>query len=856
MALPDGPGSRIVLIGSAAYRHDELPPLPAVRNNLTDLAAALTDPQQGWLDEAQCTLVADPGTAADVVRALRLSAQAAEDLLLVYYAGHGIVEDTDYYLAVTETDPEEPSISALPYRMLRKVVLGARARNRVVIIDACWSGMATTTHMAGGQDRLRTQTAIEGAFVLASSEHDSTSLAPVGERFTAFTKELIVLLRDGSSRLGPELTLDNVYQHLLHELTAAGRPRPTRTATNTAARLVIARNRGYRPDTGSWRAERSGHSGHPALREGRLLLDEEERAGHVGGHEEAADGYATVAEVLTRLFGPKDDLAEGAQRSRAFWAARRAAVVAAVPPSPEQPPLTGFRTVGIELGPGSCMVATLDGDRIEIVPNAEGAERTPSVVAFTGATGDSVLVGAPAVRQELRNSSGTFRLAEADSFGAGELTLVDGVPVTADRVLTELLRKLKRDTEDRLDERVTQAVVVVPAATTEAEKRRIRRVCRDVGIKPLRIISTSLAAGLALDRQLGGRESAVLVVGLEATSFEAAVIALGDGITAVDAVAFEDRLGTERWVGRLADDLLKEFEHRHGVRLDGDSTARRRLRVAAGTALGELASVGATTVHLSHLTTTPAGPADLEALVTRERFDRLTTDLLDSCEELVEQVFTEMWLVDRADIEHVLLVGAATRIPGLVELIRGICGREHINVGVTADTLSATGAMLQAGVITGAVRDMLGVDAVSRAIGIETADGRMEMLVAPGMNLPTKRSELFSTATDNQAGLNINVYQGGHEAAARNTLLASFRLSGLPPAPLGLPQIEVTVDIDANGEILVSAKDLATGRSETLTDITGFEPPTVPLFGDLPTEFRSPDPVEEEEPPRQQQKQS
>ncbi|MDY0811238.1 caspase, EACC1-associated type [Kitasatospora purpeofusca] len=842
MALPDGPGSRIVLIGSAAYRHDELPPLPAVRNNLTDLAAALTDPQQGWLDEAQCTLVADPRMAADVVRALRPSVLEAEDLLLVYYAGHGIVEDTDYYLAVTETDPEEPSISALPYRTLRKVVLGARARNRVVIIDACWSGMATTAHMAGGQERLRTQTAIEGAFVLASSEHDSTSLAPVGERFTAFTKELIVLLQDGSSRLGPELTLDNVYQHLLHELTAAGRPRPTRTATNTAARLVIARNRGYRPDTGTWRAERSGHSGHPALREGRLLLDEEERAGHVGRHEEAADGYATVAQVLTRLFGPKDELAEAAQHSRAFWAARRTTIVAAVPPPPEQPPLTGYRTVGIALGPTSCTVAYQEGERIEIVTNAEGAERTPSVVALTGTTGDRVLVGEPALRQELLNPNGTFRLAGAD---------VD--PVTADRVCTELLAKLKRDTESRLGERVTRATIVVPAATGEAERRRIRRACRAVKIEPLRIISTSLAAGMAFDRQLGDRESTVLVVGLEATSSEVAVVEAGYGMTFVNAVALGDGLGSDRWVTRLADDLLKEFEHRHGVRLDRDPDVRRRVQEAAAKAMEELASVGETAVHLLHLADTPAGPATLEAPVTRERFDRITADLLTACATTVEQVLTESW---RAEIEHVLLVGAGARIPGLVELVRRAVGRKDVTTGVMADTQLATGAVLQAGIMTGEVRDMLGVEVVLRAIGIETEDGSMRVLVPPNTGLPTKRSEILTSSSDDRPGLNINVYQGGHELAARNSLLASLRLSGLPPAPAGVPQFEVTVDIDANGEILVSAKDLGTGRSETLTDITGSEPPTVPLFGDLPAVFRPPDPVEEEEPPRQQQKQS
>ncbi|MFJ8437211.1 Hsp70 family protein [Kitasatospora sp. NPDC094019] len=846
MALPDGPGSRIVLIGSAAYRHEDLPPLPAVRNNLTDLAAALTDPQQGWLDEAQCTLVPDPRTAADVVRALRPSALAAEDLLLVYYAGHGIVEDTDYYLAVTETDPEEPSISALPYRMLRKLVLGARARNRVVIIDACWSGMATAAHMAGGHERLRTQTAIEGAFVLTSAGHDSTSLAPVGERFTAFTKELIGLLQEGSSLLGPELTLDNVYQYLLHELTAAGRPRPTRAATNTVARLVIARNRGYRPDTGTWRAE---HAGHPALREGRLLLDEEEQAGHVGRHEQAADGYAAVAQVLSRLFGPKDELAEAAQHSRAFWAARRASIAAAVPPPPEQPPLTGYRTVGFELGTTSCAVAALDGDRIEIVPNAEGEQRTPSVVAFTGEAGeageadDPVLVGAPAARQELLNPTRTFRLG-----GAGEDLL------TADRVCLELLRKLKRDTEDRLGERVARAVVAVPATTSDAERRRIRRACRSLDIEVLRFISTSLAAGMAFDRQLGDRESILLVVGLEAASSEVAVVEVGYGMTSVNAVVLGEGLGRQRWVTRLADDLLKEFEYEHGVHLAGNQVARRRALDAAGTAMEELGSVGVSTVRIPCLTDTPAGPVGLDALVTRERFDLLTADLLTACEVLVERVLTQTG--DRDAIEHVLLVGAAARLPGLAELVRRTVGRQDVVVAVAADGLVATGVALHAGAMTGVVHDVLGVEVVPRAIGIETEDGLMRVLVPANTGLPVRRSEVLTTSSNRQTGMNINVYQGMHGTAARNTLLASLRLSGLRPVPTELSLVEVTVDIDARGGILVSAKDLGTGRSEVLDDITGSEPPTVPLIGDLPAAFQWPELDENPEPPQQQQKQS
>nr|WP_255360269.1 Hsp70 family protein [Kitasatospora sp. MBT66] len=498
--------------------------------------------------------------------------------------------------------------------------------------------------------------------------------------------------------------------------------------------------------------------------------------------------------------------------------------------------------MGIALGPTFCSVAVQEGARIEIVPNGEGAERTPSVVALTGTAGDRVLVGEPALRQELLNPEGTYRLAGAD---------VD--PVIADRVCTALLAKLKRDTEDRLGERVARATFVVPAATSEAERRRIRRACRAVGIEPLRFISTSLAAGMAFDRQVGDRESTLLVVGLEATSLEVAVVEVGYGMTFVNAIALGEGIGSDRWVARLADDLLTEFEHRHGVRLDRDPDVRRRVQEAAGAAMAELGSVGETTVHLPYLADTPAGPAALETPVTRERFDRITADLLTACATTVDRALAESW---REDIEHVLLVGAGARIPGVGELARRAVGRQDVNAAITADTQLATGAMLHAGMMTKAARDVLGVDIAPRAIGIETEDGLMRVLVPASTSLPTKRSEIFTSSSVDQPGTNINVYQGGHELAARNSLLASFRLSGLPPAPLGLPQIEVTADIDANGRISVSAKDLGTGRSETLTDITGSEPPTVPLFGDLPAEFRPPDPVEEEEPPRQQQKQS
>ncbi len=357
-----------------------------------------------------------------------------------------------------------------------------------------------------------------------------------------------------------------------------------------------------------------------------------------------------------------------------------------------------------------------------------------------------------------------------------------------------------------------------------------------------------------MDRQLNGRESALLVVGQEANSFDVAVIAVGDGITDVNAVAFETWLGTERWVQRLADALQKQFEHDRGVHLGEDHVALRRLREAASLAIAELASVGATTVHLPQLTVTWSGPVDLEALVTRPWFDHLTADLVAACEAPIERAFDEAWDVSRKDVEHVLLIGTAARIPALVSLVRRVSRRQRVNVGVTADTLGATGAMLQAGVLIGEVRDILPLDVLPRTIGIEVEDGRMLTLVGRNTTIPTRQSEIVTTGTDDQE-LNVNVYQGEHEIAARNTLLASFRLP-MPPAPRGLPQVEVTVDVDANGIVLVRAKDLGTGRSEQLTDISGAEPPTVPLFGDRPALFqrREWETDEEPEPPQQQTK--